>query len=128
YLIRHGCDGNSWDFTTAASVTGYAYLPNVIFAVVGVIISWMIVPSIVIDTTSLAQALLEIEQFNAQILWITVGISTVLSLITVFWKSQLGSYGAHAGTRRNVSQGSAFGTFLMIGLIGIVIDFVSNFL
>jgi hypothetical protein len=128
YLVRHGCDGNAWDFTTAASVTGYAYLPNAILGLVGVIVSWMVIPSVVIDTTDVTQALVQIQQFNAEILWISIGISIVLSLIALFWKSQLGSYGAHAGTHRRVGQSSAYGTFMMIGLLGILIDFVSNFL
>jgi hypothetical protein len=128
YLIQHGCDSNKWDFGTAASVTGYAYLPNVVFSLVGAILTWMFMPSIVINTTNLDQAYVQLLQFASQTMWISVGIPTGLSFIALFWKSKLGSYGAYSGTRGTCSEGSAFGIFLLIGFIGLLIDLIINFL
>jgi hypothetical protein len=128
YLIRHLCDSTSWDFQTAASVTGYAYLPNIIFSFIGIFVSWIFFPSIVINTTDLEQALVQMQLFEAQIAWIAIGLSTVYSLIAWAWKSYLGSFGAYSGTHHRCERGAAFGNFLVIGGIGVLIDFVSNFL
>ena len=128
YLIQHGCDSKAWDFGTAASVTGYAYLPNVIFSFVGAILSWILLPSVVINTTDLEQALAQIQQFSAETIWISISLTMILSVIAWIWKSKIGSYGAYAGTHGNCSEGSAFGVYLMVGGLGLLIDFVSNFL
>lgn len=128
YLIRHACDSKSWDFQTAASVTGYAYLPNIIFSFVWIIVIWLLMPSVVIDTTDLAQALIQMEIFDGQTMWLTVGVSMVLSIITLLWKSYLGSFGTYTGTHNNCERNFAFVAFAIIGLIGIVIDLASNFL
>jgi hypothetical protein len=128
YLIRYLCDDSYWDFHTAASVTGYAYFPNIIFTFIGVFVSWMVFPSIVIDTTNLEQALVQMQQFKAQIAWFAIGLSTVYSLIAWIWKSYLGSLGAYSGTHQQCERGAAFGNFLVIGGIGVLIDFVGNFL
>lgn len=128
YLIRHLTDSNSWTFETAASVTGYAYLPNLIFAFVGIFISWLLLPSIIINTSNLEQALAQMELFTNQTLWLTIGINTLLSVAALFWKSNLGSYGTYYGTHMNYEKDSAFAIFLLVGGIGLVIDLFSNFL
>ena len=128
YLIRHMTDSNAWDFEAAASVTGYAYLPNVIFTLIGAIIAWLLVPAIVIDTTDLLVATAQLELYNAEIFWITFLPSILFSLIALLWKSRIGSYGTYYGTHRRIEIGSAFGTFMIIGFIGFVIDFISYFL
>jgi hypothetical protein len=128
YLIRHLCDGKSWDFQTAASVTGYAYLPNIIFIFIGIVISWLLLPSIVIDTTDLDQALVQLQLFEAQTAWFTIGLNTIFAIIAWIWKSYIGSYGAYSGTHRNCELNSALGNFMAIGGIGVLIDFIANFL
>ena len=128
YLIRHMTDSNAWNFEAAASVTGYAYLPNLIFSFIGIFLSWMFVPSVIIDTADLTQATLDLQAYAASIFWITFGINTVLSLAALIWKSYLGSHGTYYGTHKRIETGSAFGTFMIIGFIGFVIDFVSSFL
>lgn len=128
YLIRHLCDSKSWDFETAASVTGYAYLPNAILSVIGIFVAWLIIPSIVIDTADLELALVQMELFNAQFFWIIVGLNTLISILALFWKSYLGSYGAYYGMHKNYERESAFTMFMVVGGIGFLIDFFSNFL
>ncbi|MHA1138054.1 MAG: YIP1 family protein [Candidatus Thorarchaeota archaeon] len=128
YLIRHMCDSHSWDFETAASVTGYAYLPNIIFGVIGIFVVWLLMPSIVIDTVDLDQALIQMDLYTAQTFWITIGLSTLFSLAALFWKSYLGSHGTYYGTHKNYETGSAFGIFIIVGGIGFLIDFFSSFI
>ena len=128
YLIRHACDSKSWDFPTAASVTGYAYLPNVIFSFVWLFVAWLLIPTVIIDTTDLTQATVQLELFTAQTMWITVGLSTVFAAIALLWKSYLGSLGTFTGTREKCERNSAFGAFVAIGFIGLLIDFISQFL
>ena len=128
YLIRHACNGKSWDFPTAASVTGYAYLPNVIISFVWLFVIWFLIPSVIVDTTDLAQALIQLEIFDAQTMWITVGLSTIFAAFALLWKSYLGSLGTYTGTRMNCERNSAFGAFVAIGFIGLLIDLISQFL
>lgn len=128
YLIRHMCDSHAWDFDTAASVTGYAYLPHLIFNFIGIFVVWLLMPSIVIDTVDIDQALIQMELFSAQTFWITTGLTTLFSLFALFWKSHLGSQGAFYGTYKNCETGSAFGSFMVVGGIGFLIDFFSSFL
>lgn len=128
YLIRYLCGSSSWDFRAAASVTGYAYIPNIVVSFIGLFVTWMFFPSIVIDTTDLEQALLELQSFEAQTLWISIDLNTVLALIALIWKSYLGSFGADSGTHRKCERGSALGHFLMIGSVGVLINLVAVFI
>ena len=122
-LIQYACDRGNWDFKTAASVTGYAYLPNVMFSFVWIFIISALVPSITVDTTNLEAALAQLQQYDVQTSWITVGISLMISLLALLWKSYLGGLGAHAGTHETVSEGHGIMWFLIIGFIGILLDF-----
>ena len=128
YLIRHLTDSNSWNFETAASVTGYAYLPNVLLNIVGILVAWVVIPSVVIDTTNLASALAQLEAYNASIMWVSIGLNSILAVVGLIWKSSLGSRGTYYGTHKNVEKGSAFGTFLIVGFVGLLIDLFANFL
>lgn len=128
YLIRHACDSKSWDFQTAASVTGYAYLPNVIVSFVWLFVSWMLIPSVIIDTTDLAQALIQMEIYDGQTMWITVGLNTVFAAIALLWKSYLGSLGTFTGTREKCERNYAFGAFFAIGLVGLFLTLIGQFL
>lgn len=122
-LIQFSCDRSNWDFKTAASVTGYAYLPNVVFSFVWIFIISALVPSITLDTANLDAALIQLQQFDAQTSWLTVGVSLMIALLALLWKSYLGGMGAHAGTHETISEGHGIMWFLFIGFIGILIDF-----
>jgi hypothetical protein len=44
-LVRPLCDsGSGWDFKTAVAVTGYAYLPDLLIAVVSIFVVWFSFP------------------------------------------------------------------------------------
>lgn len=122
-LIQFSCDRSNWDFKTAASVTGYAYLPNVMFSFVWMFIISALVPSITLDTADLEAALIQLQQYDAQTSWLTVGVSLMITLPVLLWKSYLGGLGAHAGTHETVPESHGIMWFLFIGFIGILIDF-----
>jgi hypothetical protein len=124
-LVKAACDsGSSWSFSAAASVTGYAYLGDVIVGVIGLIASWFLIPSVVIDTTDLNLALITMTQYEAQINWLKLMFTLPMSVIGVVWKSYLGGLGAHFGTKQNCSLGTGIAVFLVLGFIGLIINLV----
>jgi hypothetical protein len=122
-LIQFSCDRSNWEFKTAASVTGYAYLPNVVFSFAWIFVISSLVPSITLDTADLESALIQIQQYDAQTSWLTVGVSLMVALLALLWKSYLGGLGAHAGTHEAISESHGIMWFLFIGFIGILVDF-----
>jgi hypothetical protein len=126
WLVKMGCDNeSSWDFETAASVTGYAYLADVVIGVVGLFILWLFLPTLSIDTSNLEIATQQIEAFKAQTAWLQLVFTLPASLIGVAWKSYLGGLGAHTGTRKKCSVQQGFAVFIVLGLIGLAISFLS---
>jgi hypothetical protein len=124
-LVKAACDsGSSWSFGTAASVTGYAYLADVIVGIIALIPSWYLIPSVVIDTSNMTQALATMTQYEAQISFLRLIFSLPISIIGVLWKSYLGGLGAHFGTDKMCSRGKGIAAFLVLGFIGLAIDFV----
>lgn len=126
WLVQVGCDNeSSWDFETAASVTGYAYLVDVIIGVLRLFILWLFIPTLSIDTSNLEIATQQIEAFNAHTTWLHLVFTLPVSLIGVTWKSYLGGLGAHTGTRKMCSVQQGFAVFIVLGLIGLAIAFLS---
>jgi hypothetical protein len=115
-LVRTFTDSESgWEFKTAASVTGYAYLADLVVLAINTIIVASIMPPISISTT-LTRAEIT-AQLESQIGWIKI-ISIPLSLLALIWKSYLGGLGAHHGTQEKCTIGKGFAVFLALGLIG----------
>jgi Na+-driven multidrug efflux pump len=51
-IVRYVCDGGSGrDFKVAASVTGYAYVANLIVGLFGILVLWFLVPPITINVS-----------------------------------------------------------------------------
>jgi hypothetical protein len=124
-LVKYGCDsGSGWTFKNAASVTGYVYLVNVVMGLIGLFVIWSFIPSIVIDTTDLEAALVQLANYEAQIAWLQIVYTIPTLLIELVWKSYLGALGAHFGTRKMCSMGQGVGIFLILGLIGLALNFV----
>nr|MDO8099105.1 YIP1 family protein [Candidatus Njordarchaeota archaeon] len=124
-LVKVICDsGSSWSFSTAASVTGYAYLPQVIISVVSFFVSWALIPTVTIDTGNLTQAIVTMTQYEAQLSWLQLVFTLPMSIVAVVWKSYLGGLGAHFGTEKKCSRGAGIAAFFVLGVIGLVIDFV----
>jgi hypothetical protein len=124
-LVMAGCNsGSSWRFSTAASVTAYAYLADIIVGIIGLIASWYLIPPLVIDTSNMTQAMANISQYQAQATLLKLTFTLPVSIIGVIWKSYLGGLGAHFGTKKMCSRGTGITVFLILGFIGLAIDFL----
>jgi hypothetical protein len=124
-LVKYLCDsGSAWSFSTAASVTGYAYVPDVIFAVTGLPVVYWLIPSVTLNVSDLAATRQAIANFQAQVLWITLIISIPLSLIALLWKSYQGGLGTNFGTDQKCSVQRGFVVFLVLALLGWLISYL----
>lgn len=124
-IVRYVCDsGSFWDFGTAVSVTGYAYIVSTLVTIVSVCIGWFFAPSFTVDTSSLQGALMSMEQNRAQISWFVLVYSLPVSFFGLAWKSYLGGLGAHFGTRKKCPIGVGVFWFFVIGLLGLLISFL----
>ncbi len=125
YLVKVACDNRSgWDFKTAATITSYAYVADIIISVLGICVSWFLIPTFHIDTTDLDAARQSLNDYQAQIAWLNLTYQLPLSLLTLLWKSYLGGLGAHFGTGKRCSISKGLAIFFMLGLIGLLISFV----
>jgi hypothetical protein len=125
YIIKYVCDaGSSWDFETAASVTGYAYLPSVVLGVIGLCVGWFLIPSLTVDTSNLNAAMQAVNEFRAQASWLILVYSLPMSFIGVIWTSCLGGLGAHFGTNKKCLLRGGVLWFFILGLIGVFLSFI----
>jgi len=70
-IIKHACDsGSGWAFKTAVAVTGYAYLPDLVFAIIGLVVVFYAVPQLTLDTSNLEAARHSLANFSAQLRWL----------------------------------------------------------
>jgi len=123
-IVKFACDsGSSWDFKTAASITGYAYVADIVTSLLGIIAVWLFMPSFVIDVTNLDAARQAIADYQAQMLWVKLAYTLPVSLLGLIWKSYLGGLGAHFGTKERCSRSTGIVVFFALGLIGLLISF-----
>jgi len=126
-IVRHASDsGSGWSFNTAASVTGYAYVADIVFSILGIAVSWLIVPTFVIDTTNLDTAIQLMNDYRAQINSLKLAFTLPVNLVGLVWKSYLGGLGTHFGTNENCSIRTGFIVFFVLGLISLLISFVTS--
>ena len=126
-IVKYGGDsGSGWDFKTAASVTGYAYLADVVIGIIGIIISWYLLPTTRIDTTDLNAAIQTMNSDRAQLNLYKLEITLPLTFIGLLWKSYLGGLGTHYGTEEKCSTRLGFALFFILGLIGMLISFLAS--
>jgi len=124
-IVKYACDsGSAWNFKVAASITGYAYIADIIVSVIGGCISWYLMPSITINTTDLQAAIQTMNNYRAQLSWLMLVYSLPVSLIGLIWKSYFGGLGAHFGTGEDCSVGKGVAVFFILGLIGLLISFI----
>ncbi len=125
YLVKVACDSRSgWEFRTAASITAYAYVADIIISVLGICVSWFLLPTFHLDTANLDAARQSLSQFQAEIAWLTLTYQLPLSLLGLFWKSYLGGLGAHFGTEKQCSLLTGFAVFFVLGLVGLLTMFI----
>lgn len=124
-IVRFAGDsGSDWSFSTAASVTGYAYIADVVFMIIGIVVSWFLIPTFRVDTTDLNMAIQQMSDYRAQINVLKLTFTLPFTLVGIAWKSYLGGLGTHFGTDEKCSKRNGFIIFLVLGLLGLLITFV----
>lgn len=124
-IVRYACEsGSGWDFKIAASIAGYAYIADIIFGVLGICISWLLIPTFHLDTANLTAARQSLNDYQTQLNWLKLVYTLPMSLIGLLWKSYLGGLGAHFGTKEKCSLAKGIALFFALGLIGLVISFI----
>lgn len=118
--------GSGWEFKSAASVTGYAYIANLIVSLATLPILPFVFPTIRVDTTSPDVARAAIDNYTAQL-----ATMQLYSLITLFvallWKSYLGGVGTHYGTKEMCKVSGAFIVFFLLGLITFALSLIRTY-
>jgi hypothetical protein len=126
-LVKAFCDGGSgWSFGTAASVTGYAYIADLIIGIIAAIVVIPLLPSVTFNVSDTSALSTTIANYQAQILWIRLGISLPLEFVGLIWKSYLGGLGTKYGTDERSSLGKGFAVFFVLALLGLLITFLLN--
>jgi hypothetical protein len=125
-IIKYACDGGSgWSFSAAASITGYAYLADVIFGILGICLSLFLIPSLSIDTEDFQAAVQVMDNYRSQITWLKLFYTLPVSFLALLWKSYLGGLGTHFGTEEKCSLGTGIAVFFVLGLLGLLISFIT---
>jgi len=128
-LVRPMCDsGSGWNFKTVMAVTGYAHLPDLLIAVVGILVVWFSFPQITFNLSDEVAATHALADYQAQMKWINLFSTLPLSLIGFFWKSYLGGLGTRFGTKEKCSFARGFAVFLVLGLVGLLIANIGSLL
>jgi len=126
-IVRYAGDsGSNWSFNTAASVTAYAYIIDVIVSIIGIAVVWILVPTFRLDTTDLNVAIQQINDYKAQVSLLRLTFTLPFNLLGIIWKSYLGGLGTHFGTNENCSKLTGFIIFFVLSLIGLLISFLTN--
>jgi len=124
-IVRYACDsGSAWNFKTAASITGYAYLPEMIIGLIGICVSWFLIPSMTFNVADLEVARQQLESYQAQLNWLKLLCTLPFSFFGLLWKSYLGGLGARFGTKEKCSLDTGIAVFFVLGLISLLISFV----
>jgi len=128
-IVKVACDrGSGWSFKTAASITGYAYLANIVSGIVGIVVLWLLTPSVVIDVTNQEAAMQAIANLQAQLSWSRFLYILPVSLLGLIWESYLGALGTRFGTGGKCSFCLGFIVFFCIGLVGLLISYAYSIL
>jgi len=127
FLVKHACDnGSSWTFQTAASVTGYAYIADFIFGIIGLIALYALIPPITFNVSNMEATRQALTDYQAQVLSIRLLFSIPVSFIALLWKSYLGALGTKSGTHKKASVSLGFLVFFILGLLGWLISFLTT--
>jgi len=126
-IVKYACDSESgWDFKTAASITGYAYVVTLVISIPGIFIAWFLLPTFHLNTTGLDSTAMTqaFNDYEAQLSWLKFGYTLPFSLLGLIWKSYLGGLGARFGTKEKCSLSRGLVVFFVLGLIGLLFSFV----
>jgi hypothetical protein len=124
-IVRYACDsGSGWDFKTAASITGYAYIADIIMGLIGLCIGWFLLPTFHFETADIEAMKQALNDYEAQLSWLRLLYALPFSLFGLLWKSYLGGLGARFGTKERCPLLMGVAVFLILGLIGFLISFI----
>jgi len=117
-----GDAGSGWTFKSAASVTGYAYMANLILSLISVPILVYFSPAISIDTSNLEAARQLLASYQSQLVALKFTFTIPSLFLTLLWKSYLGALGTNFGTKHMCKVSGAFLIFFLLGLITIALS------
>ncbi|MFP3985124.1 MAG: zinc ribbon domain-containing protein [Candidatus Bathyarchaeia archaeon] len=124
-IVKYACDNKSdWSFRTAASITGYAYLPELITGILEFFVVWFMLPTFHLETSNLDAARRTLTNYQTQLMSVRVLYSLPVLFFGLLWKSYLGGLGAYCGTKGKCTLRTGFTIFLVLGLVGILISFL----
>lgn len=126
-IVWKVCDaGSRWNFKTAASVTGYAYIADLILSSISGIIVLYLMPSIHLDTNDLEQAMDMVKNVYEPQLRSIRQDSLPITFAAIIWKSFLGGIGTHFGTDERCSKFAGIGVFFLLALVVFGFSLLSN--
>jgi len=124
-IVKYACDsGSRWNFKTTASITGYAYIADIIMGIIGICIGWFLLPTLRLESTDLEAMRQAFKDYEAQLNWLSLVYTLPFSLFGLLWKSYLGGLGTHFGTKEKCSLGMGIAVFSVLSLIYLLFSFV----
>jgi hypothetical protein len=125
-IVKYFCDsGSEWDFKTAASITGYAYIADIVMGLIGMCVGWFLLPTLHFETADIEAMRQTLNDYEAQLSWLRLLYSLPFSLFGLLWKSYLGGLGTRFGTKEKCSLSMGIAVFFGLSLIGLMISFIT---
>jgi hypothetical protein len=109
--------GSRWDFKSAASVTGYAYIADFVISLIATPLLFLALPTLVLDTSSLDIMRQTVANYTAQVAALKLSYTLPSIFLALLWKSYLGAVGTKHGTKDMCKLSGAFLLFFLLGLI-----------
>jgi hypothetical protein len=123
-LVKYGlASGGDWDFTTAASVTGYAYIADVVMMVSSLVGAWFLFPSRAIEVWNQGTAMGIISGWQNGTRRLRLTTLLPVTIFCLLWKGYLGGLGAHFGTDKHCSILKGTVVFTLLGVLSFLLGF-----
>jgi uncharacterized membrane protein YidH (DUF202 family) len=125
-IVWKACDsGSMWSFKIAASVTGYAYVADLVIGIISSLFLPFFIPELTINTTDLDVARKLIDEYMLKITSLKLYMLPI-SFGTILWKSYLGGIGTHYGTKQMCAKALGTLVFLLLSLVGLLINYLTT--
>lgn len=123
-IVKFACNrGSDWDLKSAASITGYTFLVDIILGFISAAVFGFFIPPIPIDVANPELTQQTIANLTLQLNWLRI-CWLPASFLGIVWKSHLGGLGANFGTRGKCSKKMGFAVFFCINLVGLLIAYI----
>ncbi len=99
-------------------------IPAFLMTILNLIIISVVLPTVVIDTSSRVTTQQATAAFTAQAEALKMSMTVPLTLVGNAWGAYLGGQGVKAGTRGKTSFAAGFAVFFLIGLIDLLLIFI----